>query len=47
MLVLGAPTLPRDEALRREGEAARAIREAGFGRPEPTRPPFELSVLDR
>ena len=47
VLVLQAPTLPRDEALRREGEAGRAIREAGFGRAEPTRPPFELRVLDR
>jgi hypothetical protein len=47
VLVLQAPTLPRDEAVRRDGEASRAIREASFGRPEPTRPPFELSVLDR
>jgi hypothetical protein len=47
VLVLQAPTLPRDEALRREGEAARAVREAGFGRSEPFRPPFELQVLDR
>ena len=47
VLVLAAPTLPRDEAMRREGEAASAIREAGFARPEPTRPPFELRVLDR
>jgi hypothetical protein len=47
VLVLQAPTLPDGEAQRRETAAAEAIREAGFGRPVPARPPFELSVLDR
>ena len=48
VLVLQASTLPRIRrpAKRRRG-GDRAIRDAFFARPQPTRPPFELRVIDR
>jgi hypothetical protein len=47
LLVLESATLPRTEAQRRDDDAGRALREWGASRPEPSRPPFELKVLDR
>jgi hypothetical protein len=47
LLVLQASVLTRPERERLDEDAAREVRESSFGQPQPTRPPFELRVLDR